>query len=111
MYTNRHTGIGEGAGSQAEHQLSVVLFATYRRTIFAIEGDIHDANAKFLVQLGLQLQAFAHTNFHTTVVITNRQHPSGGLRTQQDLTRMFHVCKPVLVKANGPHRLARRSAP
>ena len=102
VYTNRYTGIGDGAGSQAEHQFSMVLFATHRRTVFAIQGDIHDAHTKLLVQLGLQLQAFAHTNFHATVVVTDGQHPSGGLRTQQDLARMFHVyVNPSLLKQMG----------
>ena len=100
--SNRYTGIGDGAGGQAEHQFSMVLFATHGRTVFAIQGDVHDAHTKFLVQLGLQLQAFAHANFHAAVVVTDGQYPCGGLRTQQDLARMFHVyVNPSLLEQMG----------
>ena len=96
MYTNRHTGIGGGAGCQAEHQLSVVLFATHGRTIFAIEGDVHNANAKFLVQLGLQLQAFAHARLNAAVVVANRQNAGCGLSAKKNVARVLHGvrCKP-----------------
>jgi hypothetical protein len=57
----------------------VLNFAAYWGAIFTVQGDIKDAGAKLLRHFCLQLQAFAHPHFDTTVVITHRQKHACGL--------------------------------
>jgi len=59
--------IGEGCD-----QICLVTFTANRCSIFAIQRHVKDADAKFLGHFCLQLQAFDHPRFHTTVVIADR---------------------------------------
>jgi hypothetical protein len=60
-------------------QMGMLNFAAYWGAIFTVQGDIKDAGAKLLRHFCLQLQAFAHPHFDTTVVITHRQKHACGL--------------------------------
>jgi len=70
--------------------MGVLNFTTYWGAIFTVQGHIKHAGTKLLRHFRLQLQAFAHPHFDTTVVITHRQKHACGLRSQQNVARMLH---------------------
>ena len=81
MHTHRHPRRRVRRQGQFGDQDRMLGLATHRRTIFAIQGHIHHANTKLLVQLRLQLQAFAHACLDPAVVVAHRQRPCISLRS------------------------------
>ena len=74
VHANRYPGLWRCVGCNFSDQMGMLNFTPNRGTIFTIQCDIENARAKLLRHLSLQLQAFAHPHFDTTVVITNRQY-------------------------------------
>jgi len=111
---NAHSDAGIGCCSrraqcQFGDQCCMFGFATDRRTVFAIQGDVKDASAELLGHFRLQLQAFAHPRFHSAVVVTHRQLNATGLRPQQNFARMGHSVSLLRIRSSEQRQLARRS--
>jgi hypothetical protein len=59
----------------------MVCLTARRRAVLAIQGDVKNATAKLLAELGLERKAFDHARRHPAVVVTHRQKTGARLGT------------------------------
>ena len=75
----RHLQINGEAGFQIPLDARVLGFAASGSAVFAVEGYVKHACAKYLCELRLQLQALRHAAGGAAVVVANGQQPELGL--------------------------------
>jgi hypothetical protein len=79
---------------QGSDHICMIVFPAHWRAIFAVQSYVKKASPEFLGHLSLQLQAFDHPRFDTTIVVTNWQQACSSLSPQEYVARV-HLHKPL----------------